>query len=244
MRSVDFPGYLHQIQLRRDSIPSYQNYPFNIPALNKLDILELHPEVTFFVGENGSGKSTLIEAIAVCLGLNPEGGGRNFNFTTRASHSQLGEFLRPVRGVKRPKDDFFLRAESFFNVATEIEHLKVGRAYGKQSLHERSHGESFIDLLSKRFFGNGLYLLDEPEAALSPTAQLSALRLIHEIVQDQSQFIICTHSPILMAYPNSIIYLLADEGIEKIQYEATEHFITTKSFLQNPTKMIKELLYT
>src|SRR5215469_5920562 len=200
--------YVREVKLRRDKVISFDQYPFSLPVVRDLESLELHPSVTFLVGENGSGKSTLLEAVAVAWGFNPEGGTKNFRFGTRASHSVLHEYLRVAKGVRRPKDGFFLRAESFFNVATEIENLDsepggppVISYYGNHSLHEQSHGESFMALLVNRFGGHGVYLLDEPEAALSPQRQLAALARIHELVCADSQFIIATHSPILMAYP-------------------------------------------
>lgn len=215
-----------------------------------MDKLDLHPKVTFFVGENGSGKSTLLEAIAVSLGFNPEGGTKNFNFNTRASHSDLHAFIRIAKGFKRPKDGYFLRAESFFNVATEIEKLDsepsfsppVINSYGGQSLHEQSHGESFMALMMNRFGGNGLYILDEPEAALSPQRQLAALSRMHDLVQTNSQFIIATHSPILMAYPDARIYACTPGGMERVNYQDTEHYQVTKDFLNNPDRMLSMLL--
>ena len=231
-------------------MPSFEKYPFSLPAVRNLDVLKLHPKVTFFIGENGSGKSTLMEAIAVAWGFNAEGGTKNFRFGTRVSHSELEQYLRLSRGVKRPNDGFFLRAESFFNVATEIEKLDaepaisppVINSYGGRSLHEQSHGESFMALLLNRFGGNGFYLLDEPEAALSPQRQLAVLSRIHQLVMDDSQFIIATHSPILMAYPNATIYSFSPEGIGTVNYEDTEHFLVTRDFLVNPERMLKKLL--
>jgi len=190
--------YLRSVSLKSD-FPMSQRYPFSIPAVRKLGELELHPRVTILVGDNGMGKSTLLEAIAVAARLNAEGGSSNFRFETRNTHSELYEYLRLVRGVSRPKDDFFLRAESFYNVATEVERIGV-TGYGERLLHEQSHGESFWTLLMERFRGHGLYLLDEPEAALSPSRQLASLKRIHELVKEHSQFIIATHSPILMAW--------------------------------------------
>jgi predicted ATPase len=242
--------YLAEVGLRRDTVPSFDTYPFSLPAVRPLERLELHPAVTFFVGENGSGKSTLLEAIAVACGFNAEGGSRNFNFGTRESHSQLHRHLRLARGLPRPRDGFFLRAESFFNVATEIERLDaqpakappVGTAYGERSLHEQSHGESFLSLLLHRFRGEGLYLLDEPEAALSPSRQLAVITRIHDLVQARSQFIIATHSPILMAYPHAYIYAFSPAGIQRVAYEATEHYRITRDFLANPERMLRVLL--
>jgi predicted ATPase len=242
--------YVNQISLQRDKVDSFDRYPFNLPAVRSLEHIDLHPKVTFFVGENGSGKSTLLEAIAVALRFNPEGGTRNFRFGTRRSHSDLHQYLRISKGIQRPRDGFFFRAESFFNVATEIENLDVGSAcarplidsYGGRSLHEQSHGESFLALLTHRFGGKGLYILDEPEAALSPQRQLAVLARIHDLIQDESQFIIATHSPILMAYPESYIYLCTPEGVEKVAYEETEHFQVTRDFLANPKRMLRILL--
>ena len=242
--------FASQVSLRRDTIESFDRYPFNLPALRDMETVEFHPKVTFLVGENGSGKSTLLEAIAISLGFNPEGGTRNFNFNTRASHSDLHAFIRVAKGFKRPKDGFFLRAESFFNVATQIEALdaepapapRVIDAYGGHSLHEQSHGESFMALLMNRFGGNGLYILDEPEAALSPQRQLAALSRMHDLVQANSQFIIATHSPILMAYPEAWIYACTAQGMTRVNYEDTEHYQVTRDFLANPKRMLDILL--
>jgi len=183
----------------------------------------------------------LLEAIAIAMGFNAEGGSRNFRFSTRVSHSPLHEALKVQRGLKRPRDRFFLRAESFYNVATEVDDLGA-QGYGEKSLHELSHGESFMALVMERFFGNGLYILDEPEAALSPNRQLALLARMHDLVRDASQFIIATHSPILMAYPNAVIYTLENESIQKIDYTDTEHFVVTKQFLNNHEKMLEALL--
>jgi predicted ATPase len=242
--------YISEIRLKRDEVASFDRYPFSLAAVRPLETLELHPAVTFFVGENGSGKSTLLEAIAVACGFNAEGGSKNFRFGTRESHSELHRFLRVARGVARPRSGFFLRAESFFNVATEIEKLDaepgggppIAPSYGERSLHEQSHGESFLALLVNRFHGEGLYLLDEPEAALSPSRQLSVITRIHDLVRERSQFIIATHSPILMAYPDACIYSFSAKGIEKIAYEDTEHYRITRDFLANPQRMLRLLL--
>lgn len=242
--------YISEVQLKREAVESFDRYPFSLPALRTLESIALHPAVTFFVGENGSGKSTLLEAIAVACGFNAEGGSRNFNFGTRDSHSELHRFLRIPKGFPRPRDGYFLRAESFFNVATEIEHLDsqpgagppIGPAYGTQPLHEQSHGESFLALLLNRFRGNGLYFLDEPEAALSPKRQLSVLTRMHDLVQAKSQFLIATHSPILMAYPDAYIYSFSQDGIKRTAYEETEHYSVTHAFLSNPKRMLAVLL--
>ena len=241
--------FVISVALRRDKVASFDQYPFCLPAVKTLQRIDLHPKVTFFVGENGSGKSTLLEAIAVSLGFNAEGGSKNFRFDTRRSHSVLNEYLRIAKGVKRPQDGFFLRAESFFNVATEIERLDQGPggppvidSYGGRSLHEQSHGESFLALMLQRFGGRGIYILDEPEAALSPQRQLAVLSRMHDLVLDDSQFIIATHSPILMAYPDACIYRCDKDGLTQVAYQDTEHFKITRDFLANPERMLKILM--
>ena len=242
--------YIAEVKLKRDEVPSFDAYPFALPAIRNLESLELHPAVTFIIGENGSGKSTLLEAIAVAWGFNPEGGSRNFRFGTRASHSQLGDYIRLAKGLRRPRDGFFLRAESFFNVATEIERLDaepglgapIGPAYGERALHEQSHGESFLALLMNRFHGQGLYILDEPEAALSPQRQLAVLSRLNDLVAEDSQFIIATHSPILMAYPNAYIYACGGDGMARIDYYQTEHYLVTRDFLADPKRMLDILM--
>ncbi len=231
-----------EIALNRSRITSFDNYPFSIPAIAKLNEIELHPNVTFFVGENGAGKSTLIEAVAIAFGLNPEGGSKNFTFSTEDSHSELHEYMILRKGIQRPKDAYFLRAESFYNVATNIEDLGVGDIYGEQSLHNQSHGESFMSLFLNRFLGKGFYILDEPEAALSPMRQLSLISRIHQLVSKNSQFIIATHSPILLSYPHSYIYNIDDNGINRVAYEDTEHFAISKYFFNNYKKMLDELM--
>ncbi|AHG64890.1 AAA family ATPase [Advenella mimigardefordensis] len=230
--------FLLHLEFRHDSVQSRQEYPYSLPIIKSLNRLDFHPKITYFVGENGSGKSTLLEAIAVANRFNPEGGTKNFNFNTRASHSTLADHLRIAKGVS-PKTGFFLRAESFFNVATEIENLDVEAYYGGTSLHEQSHGESFMALLTHKFHGNGLYILDEPEAALSAQRQLAALYRIHDLIQDGSQFVIATHSPILLAYPDSIIYQCSSDGIQAVSYEETETFQVMKAFINHPRKMLQ-----
>jgi predicted ATPase len=244
--------YLIDVQLRPDRAPDFSAYPFRLPAVRHLGRLEFDPAVTFIVGENGSGKSTLLEGLAVALGFNAEGGSKNFNFGTRASHSCLHEYLRVARGVRKPRDGYFLRAESYFNVATEIERLDqepgfgppIIESYGGVSLHEQSHGESFLALLQNRMGGQGLYILDEPEAALSPQRQLVALQRIHQLVQAGSQFVIATHAPILMAYPEASIFVCTAEGIRQRAYEDTEHYEVMHEFMANPRRMLKQLLET
>jgi|SRR6266508_972118 len=233
--------YLRSITLRRAEVPSFDAYPYAIRALDKL---EFDPGVTFFVGENGSGKSTLVEAIAVAAGFNAEGGSKNFNFATRSTDTELHEHVSLVRGTKRERDGYFARAESLYNVATQVDDLGVS-GYGDRSLHAQSHGEAFLALAMHRFRGNGLYILDEPEAALSPSRQLSLLVIVDQLVRERaSQLIIATHSPILMAYPEARIYLLgAPSGaIETIAYEDTEHYQITRDFLTDRRAFLRELL--
>lgn len=233
--------FLIAIETKSRDAATKREFPFTIPAIGRIKSLEFAPHVTILAGENGSGKSTILEAIAVGMGMNAEGGGRNFNFATRESHSELHQHLRFVKGISRPKDTFFLRAESFYNVASEIDRLQVSHGYGGESLHHQSHGESFLALMTNRFGGSGLYILDEPEAALSPTRQLSCMRVMRDLAQKGSQFIMATHSPILMAYPGAKIYWLSESGIKSISYEETEHYQTTKLFLEHRERMLNEL---
>jgi predicted ATPase len=241
--------YLQQISLKREAVPSFEAYPFHIPAVKGLSAMKFHPDVTFIVGENGSGKSTLIEAIALHIGFGIEGGSKNMQTTTHQNASVLFDYLVSSKSYRKPSDYFFLRAESYYNVATYLEELDkeertsyVQSNYGVKSLHECSHGESFMATLTHRLSGNGLYIFDEPEAALSPARQLAALSAIHELVQANSQFIIATHSPILLAYPNALIYQLDEDGIRKVHYEETEHFRLTQYFLNNHQEMTRTLM--
>jgi predicted ATPase len=248
------PGpYLLHVELLRERIPAVDRFPYNLPAVRHLRTLSFHPKVTFLVGENGTGKSTLLEGIAVACGLNPEGGSRNFHFATRASHSSLDECLRLAQAPGLPADSYFLRAESFYNVATEIEKLDKDdpnsyfnpppllEGYGGRSLHEQSHGESFFALFQNRFRDHGLYLMDEPEAALSPKRQLQFLGLLHDYCQRGCQFVLATHSPIIMAYPDARIYVLDLEGIHEVAYTETEHYLVTRGFLSNPQRTLAAL---
>ncbi|GIN69883.1 ABC transporter ATP-binding protein [Bacillus sp. J14TS2] len=241
--------YIKRIKILKEQIPSYSKYPFDLPIVQALDELPLHPQVTYLIGENGMGKSTLIEAIAIAYGFNPEGGSLNFNFSTYDSHSPLEQYLRLIKGVHKPRDGFFLRAESYYNVASNIEELdldptagpKVINQFGGVSLHEQSHGESFFATFLNRFRGQGIYLLDEPEAALSPLRQLSMLSRMHELVEQDSQFIIATHSPLLMAYPHSTIYEFSEDGIKESTLEDTNHYLLFKQFFDDKERLLHHL---
>lgn len=236
------PLFIRSVGLRRDRVPTFAEYPFNVPVIRNLDELVFDAQVTFLIGENGSGKSTLLEALAIASGFNPEGGSKNFNFETRAETSPLFQLLHVTRGVKRPADGYFLRAESFFNVATEIDQRELAPYYGGKSLHAMSHGEAFFTLFNERLIGGGLYIFDEPEAALSPTRQMAMLTRMHELVLDASQLIIATHSPILMAYPGAQILEIADGELRAVKYEETEHFQVTRRFFAQREKMLRILL--
>jgi predicted ATPase len=235
--------YLREVRIERDASVDPDAYPFDIPAVRELGALTFHPDVTFFIGENGSGKSTLLEAIALEAGFGAEGGTRNMQFKTAETVSPLHEYLRAVRGFRRPRDSYFFRSESFYNVATYTDEVDPALAgYEGKSLHHRSHGEAFLAVLNHKLRGNGLYLFDEPEAALSPSRQLTALASIHDLVTDESQFIIATHSPILLAYPHCKIVCFDDTGVREVRYEDTEHYAVTRRFLNNHQAMMADLL--
>lgn len=234
--------YIREISLRPDADVDLDEFPFSIPAVREMNALKFHPDVTFFVGENGSGKSTILEAIALAMGFSPEGGTRNFRLETAQTTSPLFEYLRVTRSFKQPADGYFLRAESFYNVATYVDETGYLDSYGGRSLHSRSHGEAFIALLTTKFRGKGLYLLDEPEAALSPNRQLAALSAIHQLVEADSQLIIATHSPILLSYPQAKILQFDATGISEVAYEDTEHYVITKDFLNNHRRRLDYLL--
>lgn len=238
--------FIRSVKLHKD-LQGLEPYVARLAILRDLECLEMGKPVTFLIGENGTGKSTLLEAIAVGYGFNPEGGSKNFNFSSKETHSNLNEYITVVKGARRPKDGFFLRAESFYNVASEVDRLDregvpLINSYGGRSLHDQSHGESFMSLILNRFRGGGIYILDEPEAALSPSRQMALLCRINELVMQGSQFIIATHSPILMAYPKADIYL-ADhrQKIILTEYKETEHYKLTKDFINHPEQMLSYL---
>jgi len=229
--------YLRSVTVDPDVPIDPDSYPFTIPAVRTMGVLEPHPDVTFFVGENGAGKSTVLEAIAVALGMPAEGGTRNVH-RAQQEVSPLHRVLKLVKGWRLPRASYFLRAESLFNVFTYLDQLGPG---GAPSLHLKSHGEAFLDVL-QGFRGGGLYLLDEPEAALSPNRQLAALALIDKLVKDGCQFIIATHSPILLAYPNATILSFGEDGISEMAYEDTEHYAITRDFLNHYPRRLQQLL--
>ena len=238
---IDSNLMVRRISLERDKIENFDKYPFNIPVVENFHELEFSSPVTFFVGENGIGKSTFIEALAVSLGLPAEGGTQNFMYSTNNTVSNLSDYLK-IRMDNKPQTKFFLRAESFYNFSTELERLaeedgyvKLYRSYGG-NLHECSHGESFLRLVQNRFSDHGLYILDEPEAALSPQRQMTLLCLIDKLVKEGSQFIIATHSPILISYRDGKILDL-NNNFDEIDYKDTEIYKLYKMYLDEPDMM-------
>lgn len=216
-------------------------YPFSIPAVRRINSIQLSQPVTFFVGENGSGKSTIVESLAVAAGFNAEGGTKNYSFSTHDTTSSLKDVMTLIRGYRREKYGYFLRAESFYTTANYAE---SGTALGPilfdgKRIHEQSHGEAFMSIVSS--FRPGLFIFDEPESALSPQRQLELILAIDALVKQGSQFIIATHSPMLLAYPGAIIYELSDSGIRQVRYQATDHFRITRDFLNDPSYYLDEL---
>lgn len=241
--------YIVSIRIEKEKVKTPNIYPFNLAAIKHIDTLSFHKNVTFLVGENGTWKSTLIEAIATQYGFNPEGWSKNFNFATYNSHSELEKYIRVSRWIKKPKDGYFLRAETFYNVASNIEKLDsepgfwppIKDSYWWKSLHNQSHGESFFSLFHHRLYGDGIYILDEPESALSPQRQLALLVKMHELVKKNSQFIIATHSPILLSYPHAKILELHSDWLEEVKYKDSVHYNLYKTFINGSESMISKL---
>lgn len=240
--------FLRKITLLREEVPDFNTYPFTVPAIRGMDTLDLDSEVTFFVGENGSGKSTLLEAISYKCGFNTAGGGRNNIYDVDSSHAALGNYIR-LSWLPKISQGFFLRAESFFHFTSHLDQLAkedptIYQGYGGRSLHDQSHGESFLSLFLNRFSGKGIYILDEPEAALSPARLLAFMRVIYQLVSNgNSQFIIATHSPILLGYPNAKIFSFDSNVIESVRYEDTDHYQITKGFLNRKERYLEELFF-
>lgn len=233
--------FLKRVKLLQEGKNLPHTYPYSIPAIKQLDELELTNPVTFFVGENGSGKSTLMEAIADICGFNTAGGGRNNTYDLEASEAALSDHIR-LSWLPKVTNGFFLRAESFYHFASHIDDIGSIQAYGGRSLHHQSHGEAFLSLFQNRFGGKAIYLLDEPEAALSPQRQLTFLRIIHDLEKSgEVQFIIATHSPILLGYPGADILHFSEDGIRSVDYEETEHYQITRGFLENREGYLKHL---
>jgi predicted ATPase len=240
--------YIDKVRISEISENSYLKELPVVKSLLKMRELNFDNQIVFIVGENGTGKSTLIEAIAVKAGFNGEGGSKNFNFETKNTVSNLSNYIT-LSKKDYEKDGFFLRAESFYNVASQVDELyedefkaNVPTSFGNISLHNQSHGESFLALVQNRFFGQGLYILDEPEAALSPSRQMTLLVEFNRLIKQNSQLIIATHSPILLSYPGAIIYQITSDGIEQVRYEDCEHVTLMKEYLNYPDRMLKYLL--
>lgn len=232
--------YIKSVKINWEDVPNKNEYPFNIKVIKNLKELNFQKNVTFLVGENGTGKSSLLEAIAIKYGLNPEGGSSNFNFATYESHSNLHEYLTITTSGNIPKTKYFLRAESFYNVASNINNLKINDYYEGFNFHNCSHGEAFLELMKIRFYENGFYILDEPEAALSPLKQMSLLCLINDLASKGCQFIIATHSPILISYREGEILDL-DNNLNEISYKDTNIYKVYELFLNNNESMQEKL---
>jgi predicted ATPase len=235
--------FLKELSLKEISPDISRGYPFCIPTIKNLDKLDFKSSVTFFIGENGTGKSTLLEAIAYQIGFNTAGGSRHNRFEPGMSESALGKYIR-LSWMPKVTNGFFLRAETFYDFASHIDELGPDSIahYGGKSLHQQSHGEAFLSLFNNRFGNNGIYLLDEPEAALSPLRQMALLKIIHDLESNgNAQFIIATHSPILMAYPGAQILNFDGEKIDSIKYENIEHYIITRDFLNDRERYLREL---
>ena len=224
------------------SVLPQDSYVQKIKPIASLQQLEFHSPVTFFTGENGSGKSTLLEAMAICDRFNPEGGTRNYAFSTNDSHSELWQAMTLIKGSRKSLHGYFLRAESFYNVASAEEIYSRDTREGPKYYHRRSHGESFLAVLEDNFSKNGIYYLDEPEAALSPQRQMTLLSHIYDYAGQGAQFFIATHSPILLSCPDAEI-LSFDDIIQSKRYEETDSYRITKMFTDNTRYILEKLLH-
>ena len=224
-------------------------YPFCLTAIANINRLDLRANVTIFVGENGAGKSTLLEALAVAMGCSAEGGSRNFRFSTMDTHTSLHNYLRIAKDSKPIRDVFFYRAETYYNFASEMKKLdaepsfdpQIRNAYGGKELHELSHGQSVIQLFRHRFRSNGVYIMDEPEAALSPRKQLEVIVHVQRLAAAGAQFVIATHSPILMAIPGAKVYEVQDDGLAETDYDSLDQVAIYKRVLNDPTRFVQSL---
>jgi len=236
---------LRELELRRDKVPSFDAYPFDLPAVRTLSTLRFRRPVTFLVGENGSGKSTLVEALAWSLGFDASGGTTGIEMDRPVrGRSPLGEEIELELTRFKPREAFFLRAESFVDVVAKIDAHDLAEVYGAEafSFHAQSHGETFLTLATNRFGGDSLFVLDEPEAALSVTSALAFLGVMHRAVSHGSQFIVATHSPILLALPGARIYELSDAGAEQVTWEACDPTRMMKAFLDAPDRFLHEVI--
>lgn len=247
-RPPDREPFFSAVTMTWENVDSPDRFPYTVPAIQKLQRLALHPAVTFIIGENGAGKSTLLEAIAVRLNMRATGGAAREDFSRRPVDGGLHDAIQITKNPRRsPADRFFIRAETVFDLASELdedakEDARVYGSYGGKSLHTRSHGEAFLAIVQSRLGEESFYILDEPEAALSPARQLTVLKEIDWLVRGGSQFVIATHSPILMSYPDSWIYELEDDGFKRVEYQDTQHYTLTKSFLDHPDAFLRHLI--
>lgn len=247
-RPTNREGFVLSVSPNPEYSPDWDRFPFTLPIARKLGVLKLHPAVTFLVGENGSGKSTLLEAIAVRMDFDEKGGEANRNFGVRPVDGGLHDGISLLRSnYRRPGDCFFMRAETVFDFATQLDldaedDRVLLRRFGNKSLHARSHGEAFLAIVQNRMKQESFFLLDEPEAALSPARQLTVLKEIDWLVRAGCQFVIATHSPILMSYPDSLMYELSEDGFKKTTWKETEHYSLTRSFLEHPDAFLRHLI--
>jgi predicted ATPase len=239
-KRIDSP-LIRSVKVDWEDVEDPEVYPFNIPAIKSIQNLPLDPKITIFIGENGSGKSTLLEGIAIAVGFSAEGGFLSHRASTEDTHSKLHEFLTVYRGLNRPSpQSFFLRAETLYNIATYSKHVDPTPGVLSQ-LHNVSHGEGFLKALSY-IQKEALVILDEPESALSPQRQLALIIRLNQMIKNNCQIIIASHSPILLAFPNALLYEFSEQGINQVTYKETEHYRITRDFLANPETFLHHLL--